>query len=247
MSDSPKLLRTTQGTIWVVPWATQNFSLAAALVHACCDVSEWHKFAIAIVTLVFPEPGDCYGTRYSKAASVDTSVTGGATTATTNLAFPIRLLASAFIFLLSHLKLMTLRMHSPANTRHNITSKDKFGTGTLHLADTPAAVHKQNSWKIIGWSHGSVSMAMHCLGYNKLTPDGSLANHVFDAAAAVTVFDTGSEAFFSGFATPHTCAPLQTIPVETLPMTNATHKLLDSGQQHMWPHPQAITRRSNDV
>ena len=43
-----KLLRTIQGTIWVVPWATLDFSLAAALVHAWCDVSEWHKFAIAI-------------------------------------------------------------------------------------------------------------------------------------------------------------------------------------------------------
>ena len=87
MSDSPKLLRTTQGTIWVVHWATQDFSLAAALVHAWCDVSEWHKFAIAItklVTLVFREPGDCWGTRYSKAASVDISVTGP-TTATMNL------------------------------------------------------------------------------------------------------------------------------------------------------------------
>ena len=63
MSDSPKLLWTTQGTIWVVHWATQDFSLAAALVHAWCDISEWHKFAIAIVTLVFPEPGDCRGTR----------------------------------------------------------------------------------------------------------------------------------------------------------------------------------------
>ena len=48
---------------------------------------------------------------------------------------PIRLLASAFIFLLSHFKLITLPMHSPTNTRHNITSKDKFGTGTPHLAD----------------------------------------------------------------------------------------------------------------
>ena len=61
MSDSPKLLRTTQGTIWVIHWANQDFSLAAALVHAWCDVSEWHKFAIAIRTLVFPEPGDCWG------------------------------------------------------------------------------------------------------------------------------------------------------------------------------------------
>ena len=99
-----------------------------------------------------------------------------------NLAFPIRLLASAFIFLLSHLKLISLPMHSPTNTRHNITSKDKFGTGAPHLADMPTAVHRQNSWKITGWSHGIVSMAMHCLGYNKLTPDGSFANHVFDAA-----------------------------------------------------------------
>ena len=169
-----------------------------------------------------------------EATSVDRSVTGP-TTATMNLAFPIRLLASAFIFLLSHLKLITLPMHSPTNTRHNITSKDKFGTGTPHLADMPAAVHRQNSWKIIGWSHGTVSMAMHCLGYNKLTPDGSLANHVFDAAVAVAFFDTRSEAlFFFGFATPHHCAPLETIPVETLPMANViTHKLLDSGQQHM--------------
>ena len=172
----------------------------------------------------------------------------GSTAATTNLAFPIRLLASAFIFLLSHLKLITLPMHSPTNTRHNNTSKDKFGTGMPHLADMPTAVHRQNSWKITGWSHDTVSMAMHCLVYNKLTPDGSLAKHVFDAAAAAPVFDTGCEAFFFfGFTTPHHCAPLETIPVETLPMTNATHKLLDSGQQHMWPHPQAITRRSNDV
>ena len=117
-------------------------------------------------------------------------------TATMNLAFPIRLLASAFIFLLSHLKLITLPMHSPTTTRHNITSKDKFGTGTPHLADMPTAVHRQNSWKITGWSHGTVSMAMHCLGYNKLTPDGSLANHVLDTAVAVAVFDTGSEALF---------------------------------------------------
>ena len=181
MSDSPKLLRTTQGTIWVVHWATQDFSLAAALVHAWCGVSEWHKFAIAIVTLVFREPDDCWGTRDSKAASVDRSVIGP-TTATMNLAFPIRLLASASIFLLSHLKLITLPMHSPTNTTHNITSKDKFGTGTPHLADMPTAVLRQNSWKITGWSHGTVSMAMHCLGYNKLTPDGSLANHIFDAA-----------------------------------------------------------------
>ena len=133
--------------------------------------------------------------------------------------------------------------------RTRIFRKDKFGTGTPHLADMPTAVHRQNSWKITGWSHGTVSMAMHCLGYNKLTPDGDLANHVFGAAVAVAIFDTGSEAlFFSGFATPHQCAPLETIPVETLPMTNViTHKLLDSGQQHMWPHPQAITRRSNYV
>ena len=211
MSDSPKLLRTTQGTIWVVHWATQDFSLAAALVHAWCYVSEWHKFGIAIV---FREPDNCWGTRDSKAASVDRSVTGP-TIATMNLAFPIRLLASAFIlllasafiFLLSHLKLITLPMHSPTNTRHNITSKDKFGTGTPHLADMPTAVHRQNSWKITGWSHGTVSMAMHCLGYNKLTPDGSLANHIFDAAVAVAVFDTGSEAFF--FRIRHT-APLCT-------------------------------------
>ena len=129
-------------------------------------------------------------------ASVDRSVTGP-NTATMNLAFPIRLLALAFIFLLSHLKLITLPMHSPTNTRNNITSKDKFGTGTPHLADMLNAVqHRQNSWKITGWSHGTVSMAMHCLGYNKLTSDGSLANHVFDAAVAVAVFDTGSEALF---------------------------------------------------
>ena len=50
-----------KGTIWVVHWANQDFSVAAALVHAWCDVSEWHKFAIAIITLVFPEPGDCWG------------------------------------------------------------------------------------------------------------------------------------------------------------------------------------------
>ena len=152
-----------------------------------------------------------------------------------NLAFPIRLLASAFIFLLSHLKLIALPIHSPTNTRPNITSKCKFGTGTPHLADMPTAVHRQNSWKITGWSHGTVSMAMRCLGYNKLTPDASLANHVFDAAVAVAVFDTGSEAlFFSGFATPRHCAPLETIPVETLPITDViTHKLLHSGQQHM--------------
>ena len=105
-----------------------------------------------------------------------------------NLAFPIRLLASAFIFLLSHLKI-TLPMHSPTNTGHNITSKDKFGTGTPHLADMPTTVHRQNSWKITVWSYGAVSMAMHCLRYNKLTPDGSLANHVFDAAVAVAVLD----------------------------------------------------------
>ena len=190
--------------------------------------------------------GDCWGTRDSKAASVDRSVTGP-TTVTTNLAFPIRLLASAFIFLLSYLKLITLPMHSPTNTRHNITSEDKFGTGTPHLADVNRCDHRQNSWKITGWSHGTVSMAMHCLEYNKLTPDGSLANHIYDAAAAVAVFYTGSEALLSGFATPHHCAPLETIPVETLPMTNVTYKLLDSRQQHMWPHPQAITRRSNDV
>ena len=55
MSDSPKLLQTTQGTIWVVHWATQDFSLAAALVHAWCGVSKRHKFAIAIVTLVTVE------------------------------------------------------------------------------------------------------------------------------------------------------------------------------------------------
>ena len=60
---------------------------------------------------------------------------------------------------------------------------------------------------------GTVSMAMHCLGYNKLTPEGSLANHIFDAAVAVAVFYTRSEAFFFGFATPHYCAPLETIPV----------------------------------
>ena len=34
ISDSPKLLRTAQSTIWVVHWANQDFSLAAALVHA---------------------------------------------------------------------------------------------------------------------------------------------------------------------------------------------------------------------
>ena len=142
----------------------------------------------------------------SKAASVDRSVTGP-TTVMTNLAFPIRLL-SVIYFLLSHLKLITLPIHSPTNTRHSITSKEKFGTGTPHLADMPTAVHRQNSWKITtGWSHGTVSMAMHCVGYKKLAPDGSLSNHVFDAAAAVAVFATGSEAFLSGFATPwdHSC------------------------------------------
>ena len=77
--------------------AQNYFSLAAALVHAWCDVSVRHKLAIAIVTLVFPEPGDCWGMRDSKAASVDRSVTGP-TTVTTNLEFPIRLLPSAFIF-----------------------------------------------------------------------------------------------------------------------------------------------------
>ena len=148
---------------------------------------------------------------------------------------------------LLHLKLITFPMHSPTNTRHNITSKDKFGTGTPHLADMPTAVHRQNSWRITGWSHGTVSMAMHCLGYNKLTPDGSLANHVFDAAVAVAVLTLALRHVFSRFTTPHHCAPLETIPVETLPMTNVTRKLLDSGQQHMWSHPQAITRRSNDV
>ena len=194
MSDSPKLLRTTQGTIWVVHWATQDFSLAATLVHAWCDVSEWHKLAIAIVTLVFPEPGDCWGTRDSKAASIDRSVTGP-TTATTNLAFPIRLLVSAFIFFFAKsFEIDYFANAFPTNTRHNITGKDKFGTGTPHLTDMPTAVHRQNSWKITGWSHGTVSMAMHCLGYNKMAPDGSLANHVFDAAAAVAVLDTGSEA-----------------------------------------------------
>ena len=135
--------------------AQNYFLLAAALVHAGCDVSEWHKLAIAIVTLVFPEPGDCWGMDDSKAASVDRSVTGP-TTVTTNLEFPIRLLPSAFIFCCH------LPMHFPTNTRHNITSKDKFGTRTP----------------------------------NKLTPDESLANLIFDAAAAVAVFDTGSEAFF---------------------------------------------------
>ena len=109
--------------------------------------------------------------RDSKATSVDRSVTGP-TTATTNLAFPIRFLASVIYILLSHLKLITLPMHSSTNTRHNITSKEKFGTGTPHLADRPTAMHRQNSWKITGWSHGPVSMAMYCLGYNELTPDG---------------------------------------------------------------------------
>ena len=54
---------------------------------------------------------------------------------------------------------------------------------------------------------GTVSMAMHCLAYNTLTPDGGLANHVFDTAANVAVFDTGSGAFF--FRIRHT-APLCT-------------------------------------
>ena len=249
MSDIPKLLRTTQDTSWVVHWATQDFSLAATPLHAWCDVSEWHKFVIAIVTLVFPESSDCWGTRDSKAASVDRSVTGpnyrddefSLSNQITNIgiyifakSFEIDYFADAFPY---------------TNARHNITSKDKLGTGTSHLADMPTAVHKQNSWTITGWSYGTVSMAMYCLGYNKLTPDRSLANHVFDAAAAVAVFDTGSEEFISGFATPHHCAPLEAVPVETLPMTNVTHKLLDSGQHHMWPHPQAKTRRprSNDV
>ena len=65
-------------------------------VHGC-DVSEWHKFVIAIVQLVFPELGDWWGTRDSKAAPVDKSVTGP-TTETTNLAFPIRILASVIHF-----------------------------------------------------------------------------------------------------------------------------------------------------
>ena len=96
MSDSPKLLRTTQGTIWVVHWVTQDFFVSCSIGACMINVSEWHKFAIAIITLVFPEPGDCWGTLDSKAASVDRSVTCP-TTAVTNLAFPIRLLSSAFI------------------------------------------------------------------------------------------------------------------------------------------------------
>ena len=132
----------------------------------------------------------------------------------------------------------------PYNYKTQHYQQDKFGTGTPHLADMLTTVHGQNSWKITGWSHGTVSMAMHCSGYNMLTPDRRLANHVFDAAAAVAVFGTGSEALFPD--SPHRTT-LETIPVETLPMTNVTHKLLDSRQQHMWLQPQAITRRSNDV
>ena len=151
-----------------------------------------------------------------------------------------------FIFLLSHLKLITLPMHSPTNTRHNITSKDKFGTGTAHLADMPTAVHRQNSWKITGWSNGTASMAMHC--YNKLTPDGVWRTTFFTQQPLWQFLTPGLRHFFlDSPCTLHHCAPLETIPVETLPMTNVTHKLLVSGQQHMWPHPQAITRRYNDV
>ena len=95
------------------------------------------------------------------------------------------------IFVLSHLKLITLPMHSPTNTRHNITGKEKYRNASL---GRHANRCRQNSWKKTGWSHGTVSMAVHCLGYNKLTTDGNLANHVFDAAAAAAVFDTGSEA-----------------------------------------------------
>ena len=143
--------------------------------------------------------------RDSKAASVDRSVTGP-TYWDDEFSLSNQITSVGNVFLLSHLKLITLPMHSPTNTRHKITSKEKFGTGTPHLTDMPTAVHRQNSWKITGWSPGTVFMAMHCLRYNKLTPDGSLANHVFDAAATVAVFDTVSEAFF-GFATPwdHSC------------------------------------------
>ena len=143
------------------------------------------------------------------------------------------------IFLLSHLKLIILPIHSPTNTRHNITSKEKFGTGTPPLADMPIAVHRQNSWKITGWSHGTVSMAMHCLGYNKLTPDGSLANHVFTQRPLWQLLTRGLRHFFPD--SPH----LRPFLLKLVKMWHTSY--LDSGQQHMWPHPQAITRRSNDV
>ena len=147
-----------------------------------CNVSEWHKFVIAIVPLVFPELDDWWGTRDTKAASVGWSVTSP-TAATTNLAFPVRLLASVIYFC----KVIWNWYFADAfpykyKTQHY--QQRKVGTGTSHLADRC----RKNSWKITGWSHGIVSIAMHCLGYNKLTPDGSLANHVFDAAAAAAVF-----------------------------------------------------------
>ena len=167
----PKIIADHPGYHLGGPLGDPGFFVSCSIGACMINVSEWHKFGIAIVTLVFPEPGDYWGTLDYKAASVDRSVTAP-TTAAANLAFPIRLLALAFIFLLSHLKLITLPMHSHTNTRHNMTIKDKFVTGTPHLADMPTAVHRQNSWNITGWSHGTASMAMHCLGYCKLTPDG---------------------------------------------------------------------------
>ena len=91
----PKIIADHPGYHLGGPLGDPGFFVSCSIGACMINVSKWHKFGIAIVTLVFPEPGDCWGTLDSKAASVDRSVTGP-TTAAKNSAFPIRLLASAF-------------------------------------------------------------------------------------------------------------------------------------------------------
>ena len=84
---------------------------------------------------------------------------------------------------------------------------------------------RQNPSKTTGWSHSTVSMATYCLPYNKLTPDESLANHVLRQWPLRQFLTPGLRQLFSEFATPHHSEPLVTNLVETLPVTNVTHKL----------------------
>ena len=243
MSNSPKSLWTTQGTIWVVRWATQDFWLAAGLTGACmmwcqrvtqiCDCNNnvsvpwtgrllrnaWLQSCISW--------HKCHWCNYcDDEFSISNQITSVGIYIFVK-SYEIDYFANAFPY-----KYKTQHYQQRQVWHRNAS----LGRDADRCAQT-------EFMEDIGWSHGTVSMAMHCLRFNKLTPDGSLANHVFDAAAAVTVFYTGSEAFFSWFATPHTCAPIGTIPVETLPMTNKYNTQAIGFRTTA----QVIIRRSNDV
>ena len=242
MSDSPKLLPTTHGTILVVHWANQDFSLAAALMHAWCDVSEWHKFAIAIITLVFPEPGDCWGCinwqkcHWSNYCDDEFSLSDQITSVGIYIfakSFEIDYFANAFPY--KH------------KTQHYQQRQVWYRNASLSRhADRCAQAEFMKDDKVVTWRcfHDNalfgiwLTDARREFGEPRFWRSGRCGSFWHRVWGIV---------FFRIRHTTPLCT-LETIPVETLPMINViTHKLLDSGQQHMWPHPQAITRRSNDV